>query len=405
MKRKEINRWLVLISAVLINICIGASYAWSVFQKPIVTLFDWSTPSVNLAYTLSFVMVPFAMIVAGKIQEKVGPRKVIFISGFIYGVGIMSVSLIQNLFMLYLTYGVLGGIGIGAIYTCTVANTVKFFPDKRGFASGLVVAGFGSGAFIIAPIASFLIEQYGVLLTFRILGIAYLCVVLFFSIFIQTAPQNYRPAGSDNQNNATTNVDKSWREMLKDPLFYVLWVMYTIGTISGLMIIGHASSIAQEVILLSPQTAAMVVAFMSLANTGGRILFGGISDKIGRYNAILTIFIISGVMMLSISRVTTLAPFVVILIAIGLSFGGIMGIFPTITADVFGSKNLGVNYGIMFTGFGAAAIIGPRLASYFKFVNNGDYSQAFLIAAFLSILGILLTIYVKRKHFKSIIEK
>lgn len=404
MSEAPANRWLILVSSVFINLCIGSAYAWSVFQTPLITIFKWSTSEASLAFTLSLSIVPLAMIVAGKIQDQRGPKMVIFAGGIIFALGIIGAGFINSLGFLYATYGLLGGIGIGVIYACTVANTVKFFPDKRGLASGLVVAGFGSGAVLIAPLSSALIQAYGVLTAFKILGFAYLIVISVCSQFVKTAPAGYRPPGwTPPQPSAAmiTGSDKNWREMLTDPMFYVLWGMYTIGTISGLMVIGHASPIGQEVIKLSPQTAALAISFLALANTGGRIFWGWVSDRIGRYNAVMTMFVLAGIMLFAMTQVTAFVPFVAVLMAIGLCFGGFMGIFPSITADMFGPKNLGMNYGIIFTAYGAAAFIGPRLAARVKEVNSGDYTQAFLIAAILNILGILLTFIAQRRKKKT----
>ncbi|WP_342467011.1 MULTISPECIES: OFA family MFS transporter [Sporomusa] len=385
--------------------CVGASYAWSVYQKPLIDMFKWSTNEVSLAFTLSFGLVPLAMIIAGKFQDQQGPKRVIFWGGVIYSSGIIGAGFTTSLSFLYMTYGVLCGLGIGTIYTCTVANTVKFFPDKRGLASGLVVAGFASGAVILAPLSSTLIEAYGVLNTFKLLGCAYLLIISVCTLLVETAPPDYRPAGWNPPAPSTAAIvgtDKNWREMLVDPTFYILWGMYTIGCVSGLMVIGHASPIAQEVIKLDSQTAAMAVSFLALANTAGRILWGWVSDKIGRYNAVMIMFILAGAMMFAMTKVSTLLPFMAVLMTVGLCYGGVMGVFPSITADMFGSKNLGVNYGIIFTAFGAAAVIGPRLASHFKELNSGDYNQAFLISAGLSIIGILLTCIAQYKKKKSV---
>lgn len=404
MSETPTNRWLILVSGVLINLCIGSAYAWSVFQKPLISMFKWSTSEASLAFTLSLSIVPLAMIVAGKIQDQKGPKMVIFVGGIIFSLGIIGAGFTTSLGFLYATYGVLGGIGIGTIYACTVANTVKFFPDKRGLASGLVVAGFGSGAVVLAPLSSSLILSYGVLTAFQILGAAYLVVISACSMLVKTAPAGYRPPGWIPPAPSSTTIagtDKNWREMLTDPMFYVLWGMYTIGTISGLMVIGHASPIGQEVIKLAPQTAAMAVGFLALANTAGRIFWGWVSDKIGRYNSVMTMFILAGLMMFAMTQVSTFVPFVAVLMAIGLCFGGFMGIFPSITADMFGPKNLGMNYGIIFTAYGAAAFIGPRLGARFKELNNGDYTQAFLIAAALSLIGIALTFIAQYKRKKA----
>lgn len=399
-----INRWLILFSSLLINVCIGSAYAWSVFQRPLIGMFKWSTSEASLAFTLSLSLVPLAMIVAGKIQDQKGPKLVIFTGGLIFSLGIIGAGFTTSLGFLYSTYGVLGGVGIGTIYACTVANTVKFFPDKRGLASGLVVAGFGSGAVLVAPLATSLIQFYGVLSAFQILGVGYLVVISTCSMFIKTAPAGFRPAGWTPPPPTTQTIagtDKSWREMLVDPMFYVLWGMYTIGTISGLMIIGHASPIGQEVIKLTPQTAALAISFLALANAGGRIFWGWVSDRIGRYPTCMAMFVICGATMLALTNVTTFLPFVLVLMAIGLCFGGFMGIFPSITADMFGPKNLGMNYGIIFTAYGAAAFIGPRLAARMKELNSGDYTSAFLIAASLSIVGVGLTLIAQYKRKKA----
>jgi len=407
MTEKTINRWLILLSGVLINLCIGSAYAWSVYQKPLIAIFKWSTKETSLAFTLSCLLVPLAMIVAGKIQDQKGPKMVIFGGGIIFGLGIIGAGFTNSLASLYMTYGVLGGIGIGTVYACTVANTVKFFPDKRGLASGLVVGGFGSGAMVLAPLSSTLIEAYGVLSTFKILGVAYLIVISVGTIFVQTAPPGYRPANwtpPAPTAETITGTDKNWKEILSAPMFYVLWGIYVIGCISGLMIIGHASPIGQEVIKLSPATAAMTVGFLALANTVGRIFWGWVSDKIGRYNAVMIMFALSSVMMFSMTQVKSFGTFIGVLMVIGLCFGGVMGIFPSITADAFGAKNLGMNYGIIFTAWGVAGVVGPLMAGHFKEINQGDYTQAFLIAAGLSVVGIILAYIALRNKKKTLLQ-
>ncbi|MDY0241129.1 MAG: OFA family MFS transporter [Rhodospirillaceae bacterium] len=389
------NRWLILIASLVVNICIGSAYAWSVYQKPLMNVLQSSTSDTSLAFTISLSVIPLAMIAAGKIQDNYGPKLVILTGGIIFGLGMLATGFCTSLTTLYLTYGVLGGAGIGTVYACTVANTVKFFPDKRGLASGLVVAGFGSGAVLIAPLSSLLIERYDVLTTFKALGISYAVLIAICVMFIKTAPADYRPAGwappaPAGGGAAAVSVNKDWRQMLTDPMFYVLFGIYVIGTVSGLMFIGHASPIAQEVIKVTPAVAAAAVGFMALANSGGRIFWGWTSDKIGRYNALFVMLIVEGIGMLAMTQVTTYVPFVVILMLVVLCFGGIMGCFPSITADAFGPKNLGMNYGIIFIAYGIAGFIGPRLASRVKEMNNGDYTMAFLIAASLSVIGVIL---------------
>ena len=397
------NRWLILVGAVLTNMCVGSSYAWSVYQKPLMAMFNWSTHEVSMAFTIYFAILPLAMIIGGKFQDRHGPRKIILLGGLLFSSGIIGAGFTHSLDFLYMTYGVLGGLGQGTIGACTVANTVKFFPDKRGLASGFVVSGLALGALVSAPVSSVVIEAYGVLTAFKLLGFIYLAIITTCALLVQTAPPDYRPAGWTPAPAAivSTRADKDWRGLLTDPLFYGLWGMFHIAAISGLMVIGHASPIGQEVIRLDVQTAAMAVSFLALGNAVGRILWGWVSDKIGRYNAIGIIFSLIGALMVTMTFVTTPLSYMAALTAIGLCYGGVMGIFPSLTADMFGPQNLGMNYGIINTAFGVAAFIGPRLASYFKEVNHGDYTQAFLIAASLSIIGILLTLFTRYKMSKA----
>jgi OFA family oxalate/formate antiporter-like MFS transporter len=249
---------------------------------------------------------------------------------------------------------------------------------------------------VLAPIAASLVESYGVLFAFNILGIVYLFAISISAIFVQMPPTGYMPSGWTPpavaaSTSIVTGYDKNWKEMLSDPLFYVFWALYAIGCVSGLMIIGHASPIGQEMLKLSAKTAALTLSFLAMGNTAGRIFWGWVSDKVGRYHALMSMYLLAGITMSLIGFVSTVEAFVLALMLVGLCFGGFLGIFPSITADMFGAKNLGMNYGIMFTAYGLAAYVGPRLASTIKESNNGDYTQAFVLSASLSLLGIAMT--------------
>ena len=395
------NRWLILFASLIINICIGSIYAWSVFQKPLMDILLTSASDTALAFSLSLGIAPIVMIIAGRIQDAIGPKPVIFAGGIIFGTAMALTGFVTNLTMLYLTYGILGGAGIGAIYACTVANTVKFFPDKRGLAAGLVVAGFGSGAVLFAPLSSWLIEQYTVLPVFKMLGVAFVALISLCATQIRAAPVGFAPAGwtppAPASGSATrVSIDKNWKGMLSDPLFFVLYGAYILGSISGLMFLAHASPIAQEVIGVTPTVAAAAVGIMALANTGGRVFWGWVSDRIGRFNVLYVMFAISALLTMALTQVTSYVPFVVALTGVMLCFGGFMGCFPSITADAFGSRNLGMNYSIIFTACSISSLIGPRLAARVKEMNDGDYTIAFIIVACLSVLGIALSFLAKR---------
>ena len=266
----------------------------------------------------------------------------------------------------------------------------------------MIAAGLGSGAVVFAPIGTALIQSFDVLSAFRILGVVYLVLIIACASVVVKPPLNYCPAGWQPPilvASSPGSIEKNWRAMLTDPMFFVLWVTYTVGAVSGLMLIGHAAPIGQEIIRLTAAMAAFAVSCLALANTGGRIFWGWISDKIGRYNALITLYASVTAMMFVLPNVSQFLPFVLVISLVGSCYGGLLGIFPIITADLFGLKNLGMNYGIMFSAVSAAAVIGPRLAAQVKEASGG-YNQAFLVAAILSGCGIALMFFVKYQSEK-----
>ena len=341
------NRWVILAASVLVNLCIGSAYAWSVFQKPLIEMFGFSTSQANLAYTLSLCIAACSVILSGKLQETKGARFTLILGGFIFGAGIFLTGFTTGIAVLYLSYGLLGGVGIGLIYGCTIPNTVKWFPDKRGLAGGAIAAGFGLGSVLFAPLSVYLIDITGVLATFRIEGLAYIIVIVIASSLITSPKEGYKPAGWNPPAQAAGNIIKNYTtgEMIRTGKFWVLWVMCGIGCLAGLMIIGHASPIGQEQVFISPEMAAGAVALLAIANTGGRLFWGAVSDKVGRYNAVILMYILSALMLLLLSNTGSYWLFIISIMGVGLSFGGFMGVFPSITADNFGTLHLGVNYG------------------------------------------------------------
>ncbi len=400
------KRWYVLGASLLINLCIGSGYAWSVYAGPLIKTFGWSAAATALTFTIANAVSPICMITGGKIQDKFGPKWVIFAGGIVFGGGIFLSGLTKSLPWLYFSYGILGGFGMGLVYSCTIANTVKFFPDKRGLVAGMATAGYGFGPVLLAPLSQSLIASNGVLFTFKTLGIAYLVIIVVGSQFIMKAPAGYKPEGWEppvSAASANTGKEKTWAQMLADPLFYLLFSMLTIGATSGLMIISQASPIAQEVVGVTPEEAAFAVSLVAIANMAGRISWGAVSDKIGRYNAIPIMYIILAAAMFTLTLVSTggFIMYVLAVMFVGFCFGGFMGVFPALTADCFGAKNNGVNYGFMFGGFALGGYIGPVMAASIKAGNNGDYTNAFLIAAAMCVLGIVITFIVRKMNTRA----
>lgn len=378
------HRWTILIASMIINMCIGSAYAWSVFQNPLISMFGWSTSDTSLAFTLSLSLVPVAMIGAGRIQDRFGPQMVTMAGGIVFGLGLVLTSQITSLTGLYLSYGLLGGFGIGMIYTCMVGNTIKWFPDKKGLAGGLIAMGFGLGAIVFAPVGVMLIRKFDVLVTFAIFGVVFSLIIIVASFFIK-APKNVNVSQS-------TVVDQSMtsHQMMKTPRFYLLWILYTIGCIGGLMIIGHASPIVQHKVGLSSQEAAFIVSFLGLSNSLGRVFWGSVSDRFGRMVTLTTTYLVAAVCLLALSMFTSLPIVVVAIGGIALCFGGYLGIMPSICAENFGSKHIGINYGLLFTAYGFAAFVGPRLASWIRDVNAGSYDVAFGVVMMMNVVGLLL---------------
>lgn len=388
----ENKRWLYLVAGTIINIIIGQTYAWSVFVNPLAQQFQWTPAEVSVAFAIFHAISCIPIVVAGKLQEYVQPKWIIFWGGLMYGTGMLCIGFIHSLSQLYFFYGVMGGIAMGTVYSGVVPNMVRFFPDRRGLASGTLAAGVGAGALLWAPISAIMIKHYNVLPTFKILGVVYVVLLCGLALFMQSAPKDYTPKGwtPSPEIQSTLDIeDKDWRGMLLDPLYYLLALVYVAGATSGLMIIAHASPILQTVANLTPIAAGSWVGVLAISNSGGRIGWGFISDKIGRMPSMIIIYTILGMAMfwLASSSFSVVVP----ILLVGTCFGGFMGMIASITADAFGPKYLPVNFGVMFLPFGIAAFIGPRLAAVIK-VSSGSYSQAFLIASVLGFIGIGLAI-------------
>lgn len=388
--KKQKNRWFILAASIITNLALGAGYAWSVFQTALLEVnTGWTLTETSLAFSISFAMVPVGMIICGPIVDKHGGKKVVLVAGILFGLGMFLTGFASSIIMLYLTYGIILGLGIGAGYGTATALTVKWFPDKKGLAGGLTAAGFGSGAIILAPIATRMIESVGVNTTFKILGIVLLVVICGASFMMENPPVNVPLVGE------ATQTGKNYKEMLKEPNFWILWAVYAFAATSGMMVIGHAANLASY---YSLGAGAVIVMVVGLANTLGRIFWGSVSDKLGRYKTVMMMFVVSGTGLMLLNFTTTLGKFAGILglIFIALSFGGFLGSFPGITAENWGASKSASNYGWMFTAYGIAAIFGPSLASSIR-ESTGSYSMALVISAGMAVIGAIMILwYMKR---------
>lgn len=389
MTLKNNKPWIIVLGAVLIQLCIGAVYSWSLFNEPLIAKFGWSKNDV--VFTFSIVIFVFALttIFSGRLQDKIGPKKVALIGGIIYGVGLILTSTATSIVQLYIYYGVIAGIGIGFCYVCPLSTCIKWFPDKKGLITGITVGAFGLGSLIFKTIIESLLSSVGVSQTFFYLGIIYLVLILVGAQFLKLPPwddlsKDIQEKKVVDENNYTVS------EMIKTKTFPILWVMYLLGTISGLLVIGLAKDIGIELAGLSPGTAANVVAIIALFNAGGRLIWGALSDKLGRISVVLILFLVTAVAMFYMSFVTLkFLGFFIAVASITFCFGGFLSVFPTITGDFYGMKNLGANYGIIYQAYGISALIGPIIAA-----NTGSLITTFLISGIVSVTGIILTLII-----------
>ncbi|MCU1310735.1 MAG: major facilitator superfamily 1 [Candidatus Angelobacter sp.] len=392
------NRWSVAVAGVIMQIALGAVYAWSVFRIPLTKAFGWTITEVTFTFTLSILVLGFAAFVGGLWMRKVGPRKVAITAGIFYGAGVFLASFSGgHLWWLYFSYGLLGGIGLGLGYIVPVATLVKWFPDKRGMITGLAVAGFGAGALITAPIATRLIVSVGVLKTFAILGIAYFIAVTFGALFMKDPPPGYVPPGwtpSAAEQRQRAAQDFTLRHALSTWQWYALWALLFLNTSAGISIISQAAPMAQEITGVSAATAAGMVGIISIANGAGRFLWAWFSDLVGRRWVFLAMFLIQAVIFYLMPRATTFSTFTTLAFIVLLCYGGGFGTMPAFAADYFGTKDVGSIYGLMLTAWGFAAVLGPTLIATIR-QRTGAYSEALTVISFIVLVAAVIPLIIR----------
>ena len=520
-QEKVFNRWLVVVGALIIQLCLGSIYAYGVFAKPLKAYFADNSDLEN-QLPFAFGLLSFALVMAfyaGKWQDKIGPQKVAMTGGVVLGVGIMLSGMVDSLEALYITYGVIGGAGIGLAYVCPIAALVKWFPDKKGLISGIAVAGFGAGALIFASMGTaimtgdldasetdFLKDKVadvqddndivfletetdlsnveitillkdetnfetnqlayanGTLITameindltgledakdvsdkelelltadpaglseadnktrmegledaqkavlaagksdiyakfdwqkaFQILGVIFLVGVVGASFLLVNPPEGYKPEGWQPPAPKTTatgeavKVDYEWQDMIKTPTFMMLWGMFFLAATSGLMTIGNIGKFAADKDI-SAADIAMIIGVLSLANGAGRVGWGAVSDMIGRTKTLTAMYVVQAItMFLLFSMGNSVATLAFGAALVGFCFGGNFAMFPSATADYFGTKNVGQNYGMVFTSYGIAGIMGAIVAGLL-YESTGSFAAIFMIMSGLSVVAILISL-------------
>jgi OFA family oxalate/formate antiporter-like MFS transporter len=398
---KVFNRWLIVGAAILIQLCLGAIYAWSVFRIPLQqSIADGGlglTPSqATLPFSLVLIFFAIATIIGGRWQDRAGPKLVATVGGVVLGAGMLIAAFSRSFIWLTIGYGVISGLGIGFTYVCPVATGIKWFPDKRGLITGLSVAGFGAGALIVAPLARALIDGVGVFTTLAILGIGFLFVIVISSQILRNPPSGWKPQGwTPPEKTQMTGLDFGPGEMLSSCSFYLVWLMYFFGCLAGLMIIAQTSPIGQELVGLTARVAALAVGTLAIFNAIGRIFWGRLSDMLGRKKTLFLMLIINGAVIL-LYNIIEVFPFYywIGIYIVGLCFGGYLAIFPAITADFYGTKNIGINYGLVFTAYGVGGLLGSLFAPRVLEITK-SYSMAFTVTGILCLLGAVVALISK----------
>jgi OFA family oxalate/formate antiporter-like MFS transporter len=391
------NRWTIAIAGVFLQVALGAVYAWSVFRVPLAKQFGWSISEVTLTFTISIFVLGISAFFGGLWLNRKGPRIVAITGGFLYGMGVFLASFSDHkLWWLYLTYGVIGGIGLGFAYIVPVAVLVKWFPDRRGLITGIAVGGFGAGALVTAPVATRLIQSVGVLQTFAYLGIAFLIVTVVAGYFMQNPPEGWKPEGwkpTASEVSQRAGHDYTLGEALRTWQWWALWLLLFLNTSAGISVISQESPLFQELARVTAVAAASMVGIASIGNAFGRVFWAWASDSITRRATFVVMFLTQAVLFWILPSISSASVLTFVTFVILMCYGGGFGTMPAFVADYFGSKNVGPIYGLMLTAWGFASAFGPLLIAYMR-QSSGTYRGALHVIALVMAVSVVLPLIV-----------
>ena len=393
---------LVTIAGTAALLALGVLYSWSVFKANIPVEWGWLESQKSMPYSVACVVFSIMTFVGARLLARYSPRLIVSAGGIMAGLGVIISSFSSSPWAFTLAFGVLLGSGIGFVYASAGPTALKWFASsKTGLISGIVVAGFGMGSVWVAPLARALMESYGLQTTMFYLGIGMLVAVVGFAQFLANPPEDFVPEGDEliKSSSKNTNRDFSIRETTRTWQFYVIWIVFAFGSGAGLMIIGNLASIVKDQIGL-PAFSAIAVSALALGNGGGRVLYGILSDKIGRRNTLLIAFVmqaflIGGLFFTKISSLLTNVPLLMVFVAlVGANYGANLAVIPAMMKDFYGAKNLAMNYGVVYTAWGLGGFMVSQLGSTIKDIY-GSYDYAYALAAAMLIVGTGLMIFLK----------
>lgn len=400
---KTKNRWLIALAAIAIQLSIGAAYAYSVYTTPISAEMGWAAKEITYAFTIMMALGGISAAFFGGFVEKQGPRKSAILAAVLFGLGQAGAGFaiqIESLGLFLLTYGLLSGLGLGVGYIAPISTLVKWFPDRRGLATGMAVMGFGAGALITAPVAANLIGSFGVSTTFYMLGISYFILIVLGALYIAPPPAGYMPDGMQAAIDSGKKVMKqdleqlTAKEAVKTRRFWMVWTMMLINVSAGIMIISVASPMSQELIGLSAAGAATLVGIMGIFNGGGRLGWAAISDYIGRPTVFTIFFGLQIVAFVMLPNITNILVFQALILVIVSCYGGGFSNLPAFIGDLFGTKQLGAIHGYLLTTWSLGGIIGPALVSQIR-DRTDSYIPVFYVFIVLVTIGFLISLLIR----------
>lgn len=386
------NKYLVLIGALLAQVTIAGLYAWSIFSTALQAERGWTGDETFFPYALAQFVFAFSTLLSGRIVDKHGPRPALLIGGLLYGGGLILSSFVTSPTMLYLTYGVITGAGVGFVYVCPLSTLIKWFPKNKGMITGLAVGVFGGGSIIFKEVLSNMLQSGDVSSVFMQIGIISMVLILIGALLTNN-PSDFVKAAATK-----TDADYTTGEMVKTKKFKLAWVMYWLAVIPGLLVLGAAKNIGIEVAGLEASVAGGVISILALANAGSRLVSGTLSDKLGTLNMLKAVFIVTIVSLLSLSFLTgNTFIFYVSVAGVAVGYGGFLALFPTFTNQEFGSYRYGSNYGVIYQAYGLAALTGlfiKRMA--------GSYTTTFMISAVAAAIGLGVAFMIKERKTEEI---
>ena len=396
----SINRWWRVVGGLSMNLALGSLYAWSVFVAPLEKEFHWKRADTSMVFTIAVVVFALTFIVAGRLQDKLGPFGVSVVGAILVSLGFFLCAYADSVTKFFIFFGVLGGLGNGFGYATPIPVMSKWFPDKRGLAVGLAVAGYGGGSAIFGPLAaSYLLPHFGWRATFQVLGVIFFVMTMIGAFLLKNPPAGYKVPGWAPKPAAkvvATAYDFTPGEALRTPTMYFMWIAYACGCAAGLMVISQLVPFAKSVGIPSTTLAAFGLVVGAVGNASGRILSGWMSDHLGRINVLRLMIAISMVGMPILYAVggNVVALFVMLFIVYW-CYGTQLSVNASTAADFWGTKNVGINYGILFTAWGVAGLLGGRIGGKL-FDKYHNYQMAFYVAAGLAAIALIAELLARR---------